>query len=201
MSTWLNCVASTSAQSVSSASSALSATPLGSVARSKSRLSCTRGPSGCELKASGAWRAKERIFCTRLRARRPALWICARLCAAAWSVGSSWRANATLPNIAPMMLLKSCAMVLARVPTASIFCDSRNCASSSVRAASASLRALMSLCMPVMRSGLPSVSRATTMPRSSTHFQRPSLQRMRNSLLNALTLPSRQAWLSAITRS
>ena len=54
-----------------------------------------------------------------------------------------------------MMLLKSCAMLLASVPTASIFCASRNLRSSSTVAASACLRSVMSIWLPRIITGTP----------------------------------------------
>ena len=182
ISTCCTCVASASTGSGDEARRVLSRTPAGSSERISRSASSTSGFSGWRCSSCVWRRLKARICCTSWRARMAARWISARLSWAAWSGPTSSRARARLPRMAASRLLKSCATPPARVPMASIFCDSRSCVSSARCCASACLSSVMSVCVPTMRSGRPSASRAITMPRDSTHFHDPSLQRMRCSL-------------------
>jgi len=116
----------------------------GRVTRNRRSVSCTISASDKTERCGGWLRLKVRIWRTRSRARRPALSISSRLCSTGESGAQSAWASATLPRMAPRMLLKSCAMPPAIVPTACILCDSRNCASSSLRSASAFLRPVRS---------------------------------------------------------
>ena len=175
-------VASASTGSGSALNRVFSRMPAGSSERSRRSASSTTGCSGWRCRACVWRRLKARICCTSWRARTAARWISVRLSCATWSGPTSSRARVRLPRMAASRLLKSCATPPARVPMASIFCTSRSCVSNAWRCASACLRSVMSVCVPTMRKGRPSSSRAMTMPRESTHFQRPSLQRTRCSL-------------------
>ena len=68
--------------------------------------------------------------------------------------------------------------------TPSIIVSSRSfrAASDVASATSASFSGVMSSCVPVMRSGLPSSSHSTICPRSRTQTQRPSLCRIRQAM-------------------
>ena len=137
-------VASASTAGVFSSIRTTISTVGGSVTLSKRTVSCTTSANCNATRAGDSLRLNARIWRTRSRARRPALSISAKLIRAGESWPASCCARATLPKMAPMMLLKSCAMPPAMVPTACILCDSRSCDSSVLRCASIFLRALRS---------------------------------------------------------
>lgn len=144
MITWLICDASALTSSGSFGARWVMRRLGGSVARSSWTVSSTTGCSAWQVNTAGWRRLNDRMRCTMSRARSPALVISSmQACTAA---GSPWRsrASAALPRMAATMLLKSCAMPPAMVPSASIFCDSRSCVSSALRSLSAAARADMS---------------------------------------------------------
>ena len=137
----------------------------GRVTRSRRSVSCTTSASDTAVRCGGSLRLKVRICRTRSRARRPALSISSRLSSTGEPGAQSALASSTLPRMAPRMLLKSCAMPPAMVPTACILCDSRSCASSSLRCASAFLRPVRSRANTVVVS--PSAWRSNDTPTST----------------------------------
>ena len=124
----------------------------GNVTLSRRVVSCTTSGRWMGLRVGVSLRLNVRIWRTRSRARRPAFSISSRLVMAGDWLPASCLASSTLPRMAPRMLLKSCAMPPAMVPTACIFCDSRNCDSSTLRWVSIFLRAVRSRAKTVMMS-------------------------------------------------
>ena len=157
-STCCSCVPSARTRSAWSVMRVSSVTLAGRVARSMPRVSSISGCSVSGSRLTGWRRPKARMRCTSVRARLPAPMIWSTAVNAGLSGGRSCRSSEAWPRMAPTTLLKSCAMPLASVPIASIFCASRNCASSSRRCASACKRVLMSRIVRLTRS-VPCASR------------------------------------------
>ncbi len=96
------------------------------------------------------------------------------------------------PRIAPRMLLKSCAIPPASVPSASMRCACCRRMSKFALATSAAFLAVMSFAAQKSRAGLPAASRKQR-PRACTQCQSPSTCRTRYSTSMAGVRPSRCA--------
>ena len=164
------CVGSAKMLGTGSAVSRCSSIAGGSVTRSRRSVSCSTSASATLVRWAGSLRLKARIWRTKSRARRPAFSISTKLSYAGESGPQSALASSALPKMALKILLKSCAKPPAIVPTACILCDSRSCASSSLRCASAFLRPVRSRAKTVVvspsawRSNDTLISTASSLP-------------------------------------
>ncbi len=137
-------VASPSTRGVCACTWTLSSIDGGNVARSSFAASATVGPISSGRRSDGWRRLKTRIRSTSSLPRRAAFISSARSSSSDSRERVSLPISSAYPVMANRMLLKSCAIPPARVPTASSFCACRSSSSRWRRSSSAFLRALMS---------------------------------------------------------
>jgi len=110
---------------------------------SNARASLTIVPILTGFNSPPLFRLKARICFVKSLARRQAIRISCRFCRAGFHSGTSSIASSELPRMIPRILLKSCAIPPARVPTDSILWACRSCVSSFSLSFSACFRAVI----------------------------------------------------------